>query len=160
MLKKQYRDTNYFVTEDGKVFRGERQLKPYRQSKGYLRVDVWYEKQKTVTYAHRMIAETFLPNTKNHCCINHKDGNKANNNISNLEWVSNSENIHHRQEVLRVGVNEKHSKTKIPTFVVKYLRWAKENGYPISRDRFMEKYRISKGHFYKILRGDVRKWVD
>ena len=41
---------------------------------------------------HRLIAETFLPNPNNKICINHIDGNRLNNSITNLEWCSYSEN--------------------------------------------------------------------
>ena len=44
---------------------------------------------------HRLIAETFIPNPDNLRDVNHKDGNKLNNDISNLEWVSHSENVKH-----------------------------------------------------------------
>ena len=47
-------------------------------------------------YAHRMVAETFIPNNdllKD--CVNHIDGNKLNNSINNLEWVTKGENNRH-----------------------------------------------------------------
>ena len=44
---------------------------------------------------HRVIAETFIPNPDNLPCVNHKDGNKLNNSISNLEWCNRSENVLH-----------------------------------------------------------------
>lgn len=46
-------------------------------------------------YVHRLIAENFIPNPHNLPMVNHKDGNKWNNNISNLEWVTASENVQH-----------------------------------------------------------------
>lgn len=46
-------------------------------------------------YVHRLIAENFIPNPHNLPMVNHKDGNKWNNNISNLEWVTASENAQH-----------------------------------------------------------------
>jgi len=44
---------------------------------------------------HRIIAKIFIPNLQDKPCVNHIDGNKANNNIKNLEWVSYSENNQH-----------------------------------------------------------------
>ena len=44
---------------------------------------------------HRLVAETFIPNPNNYRDVNHIDGNKLNNNIDNLEWVSHSNNIRH-----------------------------------------------------------------
>jgi hypothetical protein len=44
---------------------------------------------------HRIIAETFIPNPLNLETVNHKDGNKTNNCVDNLEWLSNSDNVKH-----------------------------------------------------------------
>ena len=44
---------------------------------------------------HRIIAETFIPNPQNLPCVNHKDGNKLNNDMNNLEWCTQSENVTH-----------------------------------------------------------------
>lgn len=52
-------------------------------------------KKKKLIKIHKAIAETFIPNINNYPCINHKDGNKLNNNIKNLEWCSNKENVIH-----------------------------------------------------------------
>lgn len=64
-------------------------LKPVIGSHGYLVVNI---KQK-VLCVHRLIAETFLPNPLGLPCVDHKDRNRVNNHVSNLHWVSFSDNL-------------------------------------------------------------------
>lgn len=52
---------------------------------------------------HRLIAEAFIPNLEKKLTVNHKDGNKKNNNVKNLEWASYSENIIH---AIKTGLNQ------------------------------------------------------
>lgn len=54
---------------------------------------------------HRIVAETFIPNPNNLPCVNHIDGDRANNNVDNLEWVSYSENLKHAYDVLHRCTN-------------------------------------------------------
>jgi len=53
------------------------------------------DRRRKHVYAHRLLAEAFIPNPQRLREVNHKDGNKLNNALSNLEWVSSSENIRH-----------------------------------------------------------------
>lgn len=84
-------------------------------------------------YVHRLLAQAFIPNQENKKQVNHKDGNRANNDLSNLEWVTCSENhIHAYKELKRIpamlgrmGVLNKCSK-KINQYTMdmKYIkRW-------------------------------------
>lgn len=55
---------------------------------GYLRVSLYYKGKAKHFFRHRLVAEHFLPNPQCYSEINHIDGNKSNNCVSNLEWVS------------------------------------------------------------------------
>ncbi len=74
-----------------------RLLKP-GLSRGYKTV-VLYKNKKSRTYlVHRLIAESFILNPENKRTVNHKDGDKLNNNLSNLEWATHKENVTHSWE--------------------------------------------------------------
>lgn len=87
------------VSDDGRIrslLSGiPRELKTQKDSKGYHRCHVTINRQKLSLKVHREVAKAFLPNLKNLPQVNHKNGNKDDNSLSNLEWVSNKENAHH-----------------------------------------------------------------
>ena len=90
-----------------KRFHSQR-LRPGIASNGYLTVSLSKNGIGTTYLIHRMIGDAFILNTKNKAEINHKDGNKLNNSISNLEWVSSSENsIHAHKSGLIIFTSER-----------------------------------------------------
>ena len=64
-------------------------------SRGYLVVTLFKNNISKTLTVHRLVANTFIENKDNKLTVNHIDGNKLNNNISNLEWVTYSENTKH-----------------------------------------------------------------
>lgn len=85
----------------------ERILKPIPNGTGYFGVCLRKDNCSKRMYVHRLVAMAFL-RTKNYLLeVNHIDGNRANNNVLNLEWVTRSENHFHRYKTLKQkGVNE------------------------------------------------------
>lgn len=79
-------------------------LKPTPTGKGYLQVRFSVDGEKSQPLVHRLVAAAFLPNPRRLPQINHKDGDKANNRIDNLEWCTASENALHRGRVLHKAV--------------------------------------------------------
>jgi hypothetical protein len=97
---------NYFVTKEGLVFSSKTNkfLKFSYDQQGYQRVNLYVGNYKTKTIkVHRLVAETFIDNIENKKDVNHIDGIKSNNNISNLEWCTRSENIKH---AFRIGLKK------------------------------------------------------
>ena len=70
-------------------------LKTQIDNNGYHRIRVTIERSKMSYKIHREVAKAFINNPDNLPQVNHKDGNKDNNSVSNLEWVTNKENAHH-----------------------------------------------------------------
>lgn len=90
----------YFITTNGEVISKARTkpivLKPGLKKNGYLQVSL-VQKNGKIKYIsiHRLVALAFIENPNNLEQVNHKDGDKQNNRISNLEWVSSKNNILH-----------------------------------------------------------------
>lgn len=104
MIRKIKNSKNYFVTDTGEVYRGHNKLKMMDTGSGYCRVSIGYKDgTRKDRLVHRLVAEAFIPNPDNKPVVNHKDCNKTNNNVENLEWVTHRENILHAIENKRIS---------------------------------------------------------
>jgi hypothetical protein len=74
---------------------GKIKIATQRQSNGYLSIRLYNVGKDKLVFVHRVIAKAFIPNPEGKNFVNHIDGNKLNNNISNLEWCTSSENNKH-----------------------------------------------------------------
>lgn len=109
---KNYNTTDYVVQEDGKVYSKRRNifLKPGTSKGGYLKVylyenlgygksstkiDSRYIRKRKVVSLHRLVAAAFLEDYSEDLQVNHKDNDKTNNHVSNLEMVTPLENMRH-----------------------------------------------------------------
>ena len=89
-------------------------LTPQQDKKGYLRVRMSLHDVKATAKVHRLVAVAFIPNTENKPQVNHKDTNKHNNRVDNLEWVTNGENQIHAYKHGRNYVTGNAGRKKIP----------------------------------------------
>ena len=87
---------NYTINENGEVksIYVSKMLKPRTAGRGYYCYQLRNENGVKNEYIHRLVAKTFIPNPNNLPQVDHIDGNRANNNVSNLRWVSNYDNMH------------------------------------------------------------------
>lgn len=88
---------NYSVSSEGNIRNDTTdKSKVCRFDKyGYPVVDLYSNGKRQTVRVHRLVANAFIPNFDNKSQVNHIDGNKSNNNVNNLEWVTASENMRH-----------------------------------------------------------------
>ena len=101
---------NYYITDDGKVWseRTQKYLSFQYDKNGYVKVQMRSTDNKSHRYSiHRLVLENFKPVEKmENLQVNHIDGNKKNNNLTNLEWTTSEENIRHAiDNNLRATIN-------------------------------------------------------
>lgn len=101
---------DYYITSDGEIYSYARilhrrdgkkirhpgkRLKPYIRSDGYLSVTLYNRSVQRRFFVHRLVAQAFIPNPDNLPQVNHKDENKANNSVDNLEWCTQQYNLYY-----------------------------------------------------------------
>lgn len=94
----------YEVSNSGQVksiYRYKKILKPMISNTGYERVDLFKNKVRKQFSVHRLVAMAFIDNKDKKPFVNHKDENKRNNNVDNLEWVTHIENCHYGTAIKR-----------------------------------------------------------
>ena len=100
----------YYISNLGRVKSCKRKIEKFIAIKddthGYLIVKLWKNNKQYSKKIHRLVAEMFIPNPQNLRDVNHKDENKYNNCVENLEWVSHKDNINYRTH------NERANKAK------------------------------------------------
>ena len=94
-LKRTWRVWNYRGKKYQEMSNKEKILSYSISKCNYKQVVLTKQNKKYLKTIHRLVAESFIPNLDNKPCVNHKDGNKLNNNVENLEWCTYSENSKH-----------------------------------------------------------------
>lgn len=142
---------DYEITRNGEIIskkRNGKMVKPQPNGKGYLRVHI----AGKMYFVHRLVAEKYIPNPDNKPQVNHKDGNKLNNNVDNLEWVSNQEN---RDHAVKSGLQISGEKCPWAKLTLEQVKFIKEHAELNSR-KLAEVFGVSSETIRGIRNG--RSW--
>lgn len=140
---------NYYIDSKGNIYNGTKQLKGCIDTKGYkyLHGGKHIKKHPKI---HRLVALAFIPNIDNKPQINHKDGNKLNNSVDNLEWCTNSDNQIH---ALQTGLKPR----KLNEENIKYLI---ENWDNFTKKELAKQLNFNVSTLYKIYKGYLPSYKD
>lgn len=105
---------------------------------------------------HRLIAKAFIPNPLGHPVVNHKDGNKENNEVNNLEWCTHSHNRFHASSLGLGNVGRHHNKGKLNEIDVLVIR--KLEGLKSSRE-VARMFSVNKSSIQRIWRRECWKTI-
>ena len=104
----------YQVSNTGKVRDLKNHIKPvYKNNKGYECLSLYYNGKTYHPTVHRLVAKAFIPNPNNYDQINHKDCNKENNSVENLEWCNQRYNYDEGMKTFQYSKNEEHYFAKL-----------------------------------------------
>lgn len=122
---------HYTFNKDGTILSHKgKELSYHYCKKGYARVNLKDANKKKRTYlVHRLIAQTHIPNQEGKPQVNHKDGNKRNNCVDNLEWVTNQENTDHAVAIGLVPVGNERPNAKLSDSDVRTMRALRNRGW-------------------------------
>lgn len=121
---------NYLISKQGDVYsvRNNKLIKPF-VSAAYKQVELNLNGKATKHLIHRLVAQAYIPNPNNFPCVNHKDGNKLNNDVSNLEWCNYSNNMRHASNTgLLHTKGSNNPASKLTEEDVKYIRSVYKKG--------------------------------
>lgn len=145
---------DYIITKEGEVYnkRNGHKVKPQINGTGYYRVGIGGK----LHFVHRLVAKLYIPNPENKPQVNHKDGNKLNNNVENLEWVTNKENTIHAIKTGLQPIEEKSKVAKLKRSQVQFIKSHDE----MTRKELADLFNISENTISDIRNGRTWKTVE
>lgn len=121
---------------------------------GYSMVYLSYNKRKEYR-VHRLVAQAFIDNPENKPQVNHKDGNKKNNNVENLEWCTSSENnLHACKTGLMSGFKHHNSK-----FTKEEILWIRNNYKEVGCNNIARKFKVTPSTIGNIANKKTYKYI-
>ena len=149
--------SRYIIYSNGTVWSKiyNKFLSPATTQDGYLRVMLYDDNGNKKSFlVHRLVALAFIPNPNGYDCVNHKDENKQNNDISNLEWCNrmyNNNYGHHKKEVIMCDI-ETHEPIQIFSSIGEASRFLGKTGAHANIVRQLKGHgKSAYGYFWKYL---------
>ena len=129
--------SNYMVSDKGNIKRNDGIIiKPINppSGNGYFVIKITANKYRKITTLHRIVAEAFIPNPDNKPQVNHINGKKCDNSVSNLEWVTRSENIRHaiKNKLTNPNKGEQHHNSVLTKQSIEVIFLLNKNGFSIN----------------------------
>lgn len=142
---------NYEISSDGHVLNiiTGKFLKQSDNGKGYLKIELFNNGKGKNLYIHRLVAEAFLLKYQQKCEVNHIDGNKYNNDITNLEWCSRQQNINHAVNNRLHNYGSKIGTSKLRNKDILKIRYLYKNG--IAEIELAKRYNITRRNINYII---------
>lgn len=125
-------------------------LIPQKAYGGYRRTTLYIDGRGSNRYIHRLVAKAFIPNPDNKPVVNHKDCDKTNNNVKNLEWNTHAENHKHAATNGLKATGSSHGLTKINEDQVIKIRSMYASGN-YSQAVISDKFNVSRSSIQRIV---------
>jgi predicted DNA-binding protein YlxM (UPF0122 family) len=140
------------VSDKGRVRKNGNLYSPPMGSLGYLRINA----EGTQERVHRVVAKAFLEQPRPDAEVNHKNGNKTDNRVENLEWVTKSQNMKHaHKNGLSKSYGEHSSQSKLTAVEAMKVKLLAEDGR-LYLSEIAQKFNIGKRHVRRIR--DGKRW--
>ncbi len=112
---------------NGKQWRLGKILKPRMNRYGYLQLCLSIRGNVKTYTIHRLVTQEFIPNPENKPCVNHKNNDRTDNCVENLEWCTHKENEEHKVSCDRQAKGEKNGTAKLTNIDIRFIRHLKDD---------------------------------
>jgi len=150
---KQISKSNYEISNAGNLrhkINGSKSI--YLGKRGYLVSDLYELGKRKNVKIHRLVAKEFIKNKVDKLCVNHIDGNKLNNNSTNLEWVTHKENTEH---AIKLGLRDETTSSKLSIEQVHDVRKRFKEGQSLTE--ITECFDVTKATICRIVNNKIWK---
>ena len=147
---------NTVIYSNRRIRKHKSKLLKFGICRGYCIVNLYKNKRSSSSKVHRLVAQAFIPNPENKPTVNHKDGNKQNNCVDNLEWATIKENNNHAytiglmENAKRVRANnmavisKKYLTTRIQKRIKKICQYDMKGNFLQEYDSVIQACKINK----------------